>query len=307
MLAQRPCLGNLILLALAVSMTAVCAAVALPAPQGDRWTTWSVEQAGREGQWKFSQPSATGTHFASPGEAGNCPHSSPSRWDRPARLRVKPVWWPTGEQKLSLRYPYPAGAPARPGGPRLCREYRLRHRPAAGLVVAFNATTETVIGVTEVGGYLSDLVADREHGQVYVADALGDRVVILGGKTRVILRRDPRAGRPLVAGAGRRPPLRRLPGEQESPRHQHRQRQDGQKELPLRPPRPRSRWSPHRRRSSWCATSSRPTTSSPSPPARRTPPSSCRCPPPAAPLSHPKAAVAQIAAASGSTRSVRIP
>ena len=60
--------------------------------------------------------------------------------------------------------------------------------PAAGWVVIVDGESESVVGFVEVGGYLTDLVADEETGSVYVADGLGDRVVVIDAGTHAVKR-----------------------------------------------------------------------------------------------------------------------
>ncbi|MGD0112585.1 MAG: YncE family protein [Armatimonadota bacterium] len=102
-------------------------------------------------------------------------------------IRVRPVWWPTGEQKLAKRFPYPLERQPGPAALDSVGTTVFATAPAAGRVIAIDAVSERPLGAIDVGGYLADLVADRDQGRVYVADALGDRVVTIDANTRVVL------------------------------------------------------------------------------------------------------------------------
>lgn len=50
--------------------------------------------------------------------------------------------------------------------------------PSAARVGAVDMDSEEIVAAAEVGGYLTDMVVDRERGKVYVCDATGRRLVV---------------------------------------------------------------------------------------------------------------------------------
>jgi len=182
-----------VLAALAVGLAG--AAASFPMPGANGWTVWQAEQAEREGGWQISEPTGAGARYVQPSAAGGA-LVFPFESDRPAMLRVRPVWWPTGEQKMARRFPYPLVRQPGPDAVDYVGTTVFATAPAAGRVIAIDAVTEKVLGVIEVGGYLSDLVADRERGRVYVADALGDRLVAIQASSRTVLGEFPVSGSP---------------------------------------------------------------------------------------------------------------
>ncbi|HIE09152.1 MAG TPA: hypothetical protein EYP65_04815, partial [Armatimonadetes bacterium] len=51
--------------------------------------------------------------------------------------------------------------------------------PAAGRIGVFNLDEECLVKSIEIGGYPLDLLVDQKRGKVYIADALGKRLIIL--------------------------------------------------------------------------------------------------------------------------------
>jgi YVTN family beta-propeller protein len=163
-------------------------------PKAAGWTIWPAERADREGAWEVGGPNGAGERYLQPAAStvGNPAAAGaalifPFETDRPATLRVRPVWWPTGEQKLAKRFPYPLVRQPGPDALDYVGATLFASAPAAGRVIAIDAATEKPIGAIEVGGYVADIVADRENGRVYIADALGDRVVAIDANARTVL------------------------------------------------------------------------------------------------------------------------
>jgi len=165
-------------LALALAVLAAPACWSFPAPDTTGWTVWQAEEAQQTGPWQAGEPSGDGAQYLSPSQAGDTLTFSFTT-DQPMSLRVRPVWWRSGDQRLAHRFPYPLVRQPGPDAVDFVGTTVFATAPAAGRVIAVDALTEKVTGCVEVGGYLSDLVADREKGRVYVADALGDRVIAL--------------------------------------------------------------------------------------------------------------------------------
>ena len=179
-------------LAALVSLAAASAfAASFPLPKASEWTVWQAETADRAGAWEVGGPNGAGERYMQPA-AGPAGEPAPVRaalafqfeTDRPTTLRVRPVWWPTGEQKLAKRFPYPLVRQPGPEALDYVGTTVFATAPAAGRVIALDAASERVLGAIDIGGYLSDIVADRGKGRVYVADALGDRVVVIDAERR---------------------------------------------------------------------------------------------------------------------------
>jgi YVTN family beta-propeller protein len=144
---------------------------------------WEAEEAEQVDAWEISAPGAKGARYVQPSTThGEATLLFPFEAEGATTLRVRPVWWRNGEQKLARRFPYPLARKPGPdvvdfvGGKVFCTA------PEAGNVLIVGAAEEKVVGSVAVGGYLTDLVADREAGKVYVADALGDRVVVINAE-----------------------------------------------------------------------------------------------------------------------------
>ena len=164
----------------------LAAAATFPMPKASGWAVWQAQQADREGAWEIGGPSGAGESYLQPA-GDDASLLFPFESDRPATLRIRPMWWRNGEQKLSQRFPYPLVRQPGPDVVDYVGTTVFATAPAAGRVIAIDATTEKTLGFIEVGGYLTDLVADRDLGRIYVADALGDRVVGIDARSRRML------------------------------------------------------------------------------------------------------------------------
>jgi hypothetical protein len=176
--------GLAIAFALAVLVAPTC--WSFPAPDTTGWTVWQAEEARQTGSWQLGEPSGDGAQYVSPSQAGDT-LTFTFTTDGPVSLRVRPVWWRSGDQRLAHRFPYPLVRQPGPDAVDFVGTTVFATAPAAGRVISVDALSEKVTGCVEVGGYLSDLVADRARGRVYVADALGDRVVAVDAVRPVVL------------------------------------------------------------------------------------------------------------------------
>ena len=174
-----------------VALAALVLADASPCfelPRGGAEAVWEAEQAAGRGDWEASPPGAGGEQYLQPAfQEGEHALLFPFEAARETVLRVRPVWWRTGEEKPARRFPYPLARLPGPDAVDSVGTMVFCTAPAAGRVVAVDAVSESVVGFIDIGGYLTDLVADPGAGRIYVADALGDRIVVVDAKTWQIL------------------------------------------------------------------------------------------------------------------------
>lgn len=144
------------------------------------WRTWEAELAdGADRLLPVSDPAASGGQYvtarAGTGEALEFAFAAPKAMD----LRVHPVWWRSGDARPGKLYPYPLSPNPGPDvlGAIGARIYFTA--PEVGRVGIVDGASRKLIGRIEVGGYLTDLVADAEAQRVYVTDALNDRIAII--------------------------------------------------------------------------------------------------------------------------------
>jgi len=184
-------------------------------PKGGKIAVWEAEQAKSDGWIVVQHEWASGGAFVEPVEGHARPVLEfPFRTDRPITLQVFPLWWWHGEQKTATRfpsylpyfrllqifemaYPDPKGVtrlpfpvPARFGPDALDGDGKRLFftAPEAGRIGVLDLTTERLVQVIEIGGYPTDLLVDRRHHCVYVADGLGNRIVALDAETGAKLR-----------------------------------------------------------------------------------------------------------------------
>jgi hypothetical protein len=184
-------------------------------PKGGKIAVWEAEQAKSDGWIVVRHEWASGGAFVEPVEGHARPALEfPFRTDRPITLQVFPLWWWHGEQKTATRfpsylpyfrlpqifemaYPDPKGVtrlpfpvPARFGPDALDGDGKRLFftAPEAGRIGVLDLTTERLVQVLEIGGYPTDLLVDRQHRCVYVADGLGNRIVALDAETGAKLR-----------------------------------------------------------------------------------------------------------------------
>ncbi|HIE53033.1 MAG TPA: hypothetical protein EYP85_14880 [Armatimonadetes bacterium] len=157
-------------------------------PAGGK-AVWEAEEAQREGQWEeVRHPWASGGVYLKPrGTGGDVVLEFPFHTDRFTTLRVWPVWWRHGERKSARRFPYPLPAEPGPDVVDWCGNLVFFTAPATGKVGVLDAATETLRGAIDLGGYLTDLVADRAAGKIYVANAPSNCIAVLDAKRQVVL------------------------------------------------------------------------------------------------------------------------
>lgn len=61
--------------------------------------------------------------------------------------------------------------------------------PSSGRIGVLDMEVETLVASLEVGGYLTDLVADASRGKVYVCDALNSQLIVVDAERLEVLRR----------------------------------------------------------------------------------------------------------------------
>ena len=162
-------------------------AKSVAAPQDAQWVTWQAEEAAQTGPWRMvNDPSASGgSYLESDGPEGALEFSF--HLDKPTAVQLRPIWWRTGERKPSRRFPYPFERQPGPDALARCGQLVAFTAPTAGRVGFVDATTGAVAGYVQVGGYLSDLVAEESGETIYVADASGGRVVVVDVPTRKVV------------------------------------------------------------------------------------------------------------------------
>ncbi len=142
---------------------------------------WSAAAADRSGAWEeVEHPRAGGgVYMSAASDDGSAVLEFPFETDKPVDLQSMVVWWRHGERRAAERFPHPL--PRTLGPTSLATDGRrvFYNAPATGRVGAIDVEGEAVGQVIEVGGYPIDLAYEPLSGKVFVADAAGDRVVIL--------------------------------------------------------------------------------------------------------------------------------
>jgi YVTN family beta-propeller protein len=182
------------LLLLALTVAAAAEPLVLPGPTG--WQVWRADQAQAHGAWQAGVPDADGSRYLQPDESGDAWLDFSFATEEPLTLQVRPEWWRTGEQKLARRFPYPLARQFGPTALAAVGAEVFALAPAAGRVVVIDAATEKPVAAIDVGGYLTDLVADPDQGRIYLADAQGSRLVAIDCASRRLLGTLDVAGRP---------------------------------------------------------------------------------------------------------------
>ncbi len=157
---------------------AVAATFSLPA--GANRATWEAEAA-LHGSWaRVDRPEASGSAYVSTnGSADAGALEFPFEAKEATALRVWPVWWRDGEETYAYRFPYPLPAQPGPDAVAECTGLIFFTAPMNGRVGVVDARREKLVGSIEVGGYLTDIIDDPGGKAVYVADALGNRIVVI--------------------------------------------------------------------------------------------------------------------------------
>jgi len=149
-------------------------------PDNTSTETWQAEQAVRSGPWRVAKDEAMGqsTYMAARGSGEGAVLEFPFTVGDATTLRVRPVFARHGSRQSARLFPYPMD---RSPGPDVVVSLGDRvyfTAPATGRIGIVDPASEKLVGSIDVGGYLTDMVADPERGRLYVADALGDRVAV---------------------------------------------------------------------------------------------------------------------------------
>lgn len=161
------------------------AALPFVLPPVGQVATWEAEQAQPRGAWQrvASARSSAGAYMIPQTESATSTLRFVFDADQPMNLQVWPVLGPHSDRRPARRFPYPLER--RPGPDALVAEgSRSPQRlfftsPELGRVTAFDGETEKILQSVALGGYLADLVMDQEAQRLYVADAVGHRVLLL--------------------------------------------------------------------------------------------------------------------------------
>jgi YVTN family beta-propeller protein len=183
-----------VLLLVALAAAAAAEPLALPGPTG--WQVWRADQAQPHGSWQAGVPDADGSRYLQPSGSGEAWLDFAFTAEESVTLQVRPEWWRTGEQKLARRFPYPLARQFGPTALAAVGAEVFALAPAAGRVVVIDAVTEKPVAAIDVGGYLTDLVADPDQGRIYLADPQGSRLVAIDCASRRLLGTLDVAGRP---------------------------------------------------------------------------------------------------------------
>ncbi|HID07762.1 MAG TPA: hypothetical protein EYP10_11525, partial [Armatimonadetes bacterium] len=151
-------------------------------PRADKVAVWEAERARQRGKWELRRHKlASGGFYVRPIElSSDTMLEFPFKVREPISIMVYPLWWRHGERLPARRFPYPL---ERKPGPDAIATWRKNllffTAPANGRIGVFDITAKRVIKAVDIGGYITDLVVDGEFDKVYIADAIGNRVVVL--------------------------------------------------------------------------------------------------------------------------------
>ena len=164
--------------------TVASAAPPVQVPTDGHWTTLEAEAATPSGPWHaLADASASGGKYM---ELADGTGTLQFTFDLPhaTTIMLKPVWWRDGDRKSARRFPYPLERLPGPDAVAASGNTVMFTAPAARRVGFMDAGSEATVGSLAVGGYFADCVADTAAGRFYVADALGDCIVVVDAATR---------------------------------------------------------------------------------------------------------------------------
>ncbi|MDW8026449.1 MAG: hypothetical protein RMK18_11375 [Armatimonadota bacterium] len=179
------------------------------------WRQFAVPESGRVAIWEAAQSDgwqvvqhkwASGGAFVEP--AADRPKPVLEfrfKVDKPATIKVFPLWWRHGEQKVATRFPshlpyfriqqifemaypdhkgvtrLPFAIPARFGPDALDGDgkHLFFTAPETGCIGVVDLAIERLLHTIEVGGYLTDLVVDPRQHRLFVADGMKNRIIVL--------------------------------------------------------------------------------------------------------------------------------
>lgn len=154
-------------------------------PAAGRVSKWEAENATRKGDWrKTSNARSSGGCFLTPSTADSASTLSFTfQSSEPANIQVWPVFGPHSDRRPARRFPFPL---ERRPGPDVIDWWQKGTMkvlyvtsPELGRVSAYDERTEKMIASERVGEWIADLVVDREQDRIWVADAIGNRVLAL--------------------------------------------------------------------------------------------------------------------------------
>lgn len=169
-------------LLLAMAVISVASAETFTIPQESKWVTWEAEGANRTGTWDpVADRGASGGQYLQTDDR-EATLQYHFRTDRETTLRLKPMWWRTGQMRSARRFPYPLPQQFGPDVLASAGEKVYFLGPMSHTLGIFDAAKETVSGV-DLGGYLTDLAYDDAAKRVYVSDATKGRIHVVDAAT----------------------------------------------------------------------------------------------------------------------------
>jgi DNA-binding beta-propeller fold protein YncE len=175
-------------------------------------TVFDAAKAAAVGKWT-SQPNplvAGGTYMSAGAEGVGTSLEFPIEVDKPTEIAVKPLWFSHGDQRKARRFPdtlpffnvqqdwpiqgawydynapltMPAPVVSKPGPDAIdvLGDHAYFTAPAGGKIGVVDLQTQKVVGSFDVGGYASDLVADKDRNELLVADAAHNLIVVFDAK-----------------------------------------------------------------------------------------------------------------------------
>jgi hypothetical protein len=179
-------LGLLITLTMSLILPPISDAhISFSLPKVGQIGTWEAERAKTEGSWDLIRhPSASGGMYLKPKEIGEKTELIfPIEIHRPVDLRIWALLWRHSDRRPARHFPYPLEH--RPG-PDVIDWWKTGRKrillftsPETGRVAALDPQSEKVIGTADLGGYIADLIVDRNRNMIYLANSTEDRVQIL--------------------------------------------------------------------------------------------------------------------------------
>jgi len=145
--------------------------------------TWEAERGVQTGDWLLiKHPLASGRAFIRP-RSSEPPHAVEFifQTSEPVSLRVWPLFYRHGDRRPVRRFPYPL--PSQPGPDVIDwadvngQQQLFITSPATGRLSTLGGTPLRLQDSARPGGYLSDMVVDRNSGRIFLADATGERIV----------------------------------------------------------------------------------------------------------------------------------
>jgi hypothetical protein len=187
-----------------------------PADKNGAVTITAAKDAAAKGKWATVQDAmAGGGTYMSPGAQGvGTSLEFPIEVAAATEIAVTPVWFMHGDQTKARRFPdtspyfyvqqdwsieksawgdcgqaqgptvYAAPVISKPGPDAIATlgDKAYFTAPAGGKIGILDLATQKVTGAINVGSYIADIVADAKRGELLVADAAGNRVLVFDAK-----------------------------------------------------------------------------------------------------------------------------